>query len=274
MIEAGPPNLMTRSGWSPQSLAAGERVTAAAHPMRNGDRNVALGESVIKDDGTFLPIRETAVVSELNTPLDATTSVNESVFGRWIAIWDPELAGRFLQPSSGWAVTEAGREAIEAYDVSVNPSQDCNFEKPPFAMIWPSVRDIVSEDDLVRIRFELLPDRVIDLNASGHDGARYSPGGHSISRFEGTILVVDTDNFEEHRRGLAQGLPSSREKRLIERVELDSGGTELVYRFQVEDPIYLSEPMTGTIRFAHSPGLGLESIECDPAIARRYLDYE
>lgn len=274
MIEAGPPNLMARAGWSAESLSVGESVTATVHPMRTGTRGVALGNSITKQDGIVLPIRETALPTELSTPDGSTLVAADEIFGRWIAVWDVELAGRFLQPASGWSVTDAGRSAIEAYDVSDSPSKECNFEKPPFAMIWPSVRDIVSDGNLVRIRFELLPDRVIHLDATSREGAQYSPDGHSIGHFDGEALVVDTDHFEAHRRGLGQGLPSSREKRLVERFELSADGKEIIYSFRVEDPIYLVDPMSGTIRFQHRPDLTLESVPCDPEIAGRYVDYE
>jgi hypothetical protein len=280
MIEGGPPNLMSRSGWSSQSLTVGERVVASVHPMRNGNPGVALGESLTKADDTFLPIRETAVPSDLVEPAETSPVSTDSIFGRWIGIWDPAIAGRFLQPAgewpaSGWPANAAGLEAIQAYDALLSPSQNCNLEKPPFAMIWPGVRDIVADGDVVLMRSELLPERVIHLDApSIPEVAQYAPDGYSIGHFEGTALVVETTFFEEHRRGLAQGLPSSRQKHLIERFDLGSDGTELIYEFRVEDPVYLSEPMTGTIRLAHSPNLDLVSIECDPQIARRYLDYE
>jgi hypothetical protein len=273
MIEAGPPNLMSRSGWSRDSLVAGESITAVVHPMRSGHRNVVLGNAIVKQDRTILPIRETSLPSALTTP-EGSTAVAADIFGRWLPLWDLGLASRFLQPATGWSVTEEGRAAVEAYDGSENPSQDCNFEKPPFSMIWPSPKDIVADGDSVRIRYELSPDRVIHLNSTTHQGAPYTPDGHSIGHFEGGTLVVDTDHFAAHRRGLGQGLPSSEQKHLVERFELDASGTQIAYRFEVEDPVYLAEPMTGTIRLAYRPNVTFESVECDPDIARRYLDYE
>jgi hypothetical protein len=189
-------------------------------------------------------------------------------------VWDLELAGRFLSPENGWSVTEARRTAVESYALSDNPSKDCNFEKPPFAMIWPSVIEIEADGDLVRLRFELLSDRIIHLDEVTHEGAPYLPDGHSIGHFEGKTLVVDTTHFEAHRRGLGRGLPSSREKHLIEQFELDSSGTEIAYHVSVTDPVYLAEPMSGTIRLQHRPDLAQELVECDKAIASRYTEYE
>lgn len=274
MIEGGPPNLMARAGWSARSLIIGETVTAAIHPLRDGNQRIALGNSITKEDGTILPIRGAALPAELSTPDQTTLIDTDDIFSRWSPVWDPELAGEFLAPERAWPITEAGRAAIESYVLSDNPSKDCNFEKPPFSMIWPSVIDIESNGDVVRLGFELLPDRVIYMDEGNHEGAQYASAGHSIGYIEGTTLVVDTTHFEAHRRGLGRGLPSSRDKHLIERFELDSSGTEIAYRFWVEDPVYLAEPMTGSIRLQHRPDLAPERVECDRAIASRYLDYE
>ena len=274
MIEGGPPNVMARAGWSARSLAVGDSVTAAVHPLRAGDRRSVLGNAVTKADGTRLPIREAAVPANLSTPERTTLIETDDIFGRWSVVWDPVLAGGFLAPENAWPITAAGRAAIESYGLADNPSKDCNFEKAPFSMIWPGVIDIESDDDVVRFRFELAPDRFIHMGDQNHQGAEYSPAGHSIGSFEGTTLVVDTTHFEAHRRGLGRGLPSSRDKHLVERFELGADDTEMIYRFRMEDPVYLAEPVTGSIRLQFRPDLVPERVECDAAIARRYLEYE
>lgn len=274
MIEGGPPNVMARAGWSARALVVGESVTAAIHPLREGNRRIALGNSITKDDGTSFPIREAAVPANLSTPERTTLIETDDIFGRWSVVWDPELAGEFLAPERIWPITEAGRAAIESYGMADNPSKDCNFEKPPFSMIWPGVIDIEPDGDVVRLRFELSPDRLIHMDDGDHEGAEYAPTGHSIGSFDGTTLVVDTTHFEAHRRGLGRGLPSSRDKHLIERFELASDGSEMIYRFRVEDPVYLTEPMTSSIRLQYRPDLVPERVACDTAIASRYLEYE
>lgn len=274
MIEGGPPNLMARAGWSARSLIIGESVTAAIHPVRNGNQRIALGNSITKDDGTTLPIRGAALPSELSTPDRSTLIDSDDIFSRWTPVWDAQQARAFLAPEGAWPLTEAGISAIESYVLSDNPAKDCNLEKPPFSMIWPSVIDIESDGDIVRLSFELLPDRIIHMDGQSHEGAEIAPNGHSIGYFEGTTLVVDTTNFETHRRGLGRGLPSSPEKHLIERFELGPTGTEISYQFWVEDPVYLQEPIAGRMQLQHRPDLIPERVACDRVIASRYLEYE
>jgi hypothetical protein len=56
VIEGQSPRIMSLFGWSQGSLAAGDRVTVAANPTRNQNRTMALGRSVLKQDGTVLQI--------------------------------------------------------------------------------------------------------------------------------------------------------------------------------------------------------------------------
>jgi hypothetical protein len=43
-------------GWSPKSLARGDRVAVVAHPPQQRTKRLLLGRSVQKPDGTTLPI--------------------------------------------------------------------------------------------------------------------------------------------------------------------------------------------------------------------------
>ena len=50
-------------------------------------------------------------------------------------------------------------------------------------------------------------ERIVHMGAESHDGAAISLQGHSIGRWEGDTLVVDTTHFAEHRVGNAMGVP-------------------------------------------------------------------
>ena len=55
-VEAQSPRIMTVYGWSPKSLAPGDRVVVVANPPQKRGKRLALGRSVQKSDGTTLPI--------------------------------------------------------------------------------------------------------------------------------------------------------------------------------------------------------------------------
>jgi hypothetical protein len=55
-VEAQSPRIMELYGWSPKSLARGDRVVVVAHPPQQRTKRLLLGRSVLKPDGTTLPI--------------------------------------------------------------------------------------------------------------------------------------------------------------------------------------------------------------------------
>lgn len=130
LIEAGTPNVMSRNGWSPESLAPGEEVVVAAHPSRNAERSMALGDFVRKADGTVLGMSQSSLISGLSTPETTAVFTAESISGHWITEFDPELLGKFLRPAASWELTDEGRAAVASYDSAsaVNPAKDCVLE--------------------------------------------------------------------------------------------------------------------------------------------------
>jgi len=270
-IEGQTPSGMSRAGWTRDSLTPGETVTVAANPPRNPDRGIALGHTVLKADGTVLQIPQAGTRGRNTEP--ATIAFASSIEGHWVTRWNPNVALRFLRPQSSLSLTEQGAAAIAGYDSSVNPGNDCVPEPIPYVMIWPNGKLIEVSEEAVFIFDELGPDRRVDLTASSHDGAEPSVGGHSIGRWEDETLVVDTAAFSPHRRGLAVGgLASGPNKHLVERFELSLDGTALFYEFQLEDPDYLAEPVTGTLELAYRPDLPFVNEPCDPESARIYLE--
>jgi hypothetical protein len=102
------------------------------------------------------------------------------------------------------------------------------------------------------IRMELKDvERTVHLDVASHDGVPVSPQGHSIGRSEGEALVVDTARFSEHTMGNTHRVPSGPGKHLIERFRLNSDGSSLTYRFELEDPEYFSTPVVGEVEWAY-----------------------
>jgi hypothetical protein len=55
-VEAQSPRIMTLYGWSPTSLARGDRVVVVINPPQQRNKRLALGRSVLRSDGTTLRI--------------------------------------------------------------------------------------------------------------------------------------------------------------------------------------------------------------------------
>ena len=95
--------------------------------------------------------------------------------------------------------------------------------------------------------------------------------GHSIGRWEGDLLAVDTTNFSDNRSPYQNGIPSGAQKRVVERYRLHEEGTRLTVEFTLEDPEYIAGSMTHTRDLLYSPHLEMTPFNCDPEATRRYL---
>ncbi len=272
-IEGQTPSGMSREGWASSSLLPGDKVIIVANPARDSNRRIALGHTVLKEDGStlFIPQRNRRRDS---APAGLDTShVADSLSGHWVTLWNRDVAMGFLRARTSWQLTEKGVAAMDSYESSLNPGNDCVPEPLPYVMIWRNGKSIDIGVDEVVIRDELGPERRIDLKSKDHTGAEVSTAGHSIGWWVDGVLVVDTVNFAPHRRGLAVGgLPSGPQKHLIERFELSADKTKLQYEFRLEDPEYLSEPVSGELELIYRPDLPFINEPCDLESAQIYLE--
>lgn len=212
-VQAETPSSLALRGWSAESLIPGERVTINAAPARNPARRMAVGAIVVKENGARLNIRP-----DLEVPSDAPTGAAAGFSGHWLTEFDLATQDAFLEPATAWALTEKGKHAVETYDDADNPSKDCVAEPLPYAMIWTLVKTIEVGADRVVIRDGVGGERTIWTDVESHDGARATNLGHSIGRWNGEVLEIDTASFADHRRGNTFGLPSGPLKhRLVSR---------------------------------------------------------
>ena len=82
--------------------------------------------------------------------------------------------------------------------------------------------------------------------------------------------MIDTASFAEHRNGTFWSVPSSPRKHLTERFELAADGRSLTYRFELEDPEYLTRPVSAEATWAYRPDLEFRAEPCDVENARRF----
>ena len=87
--------------------------------------------------------------------------------------------------------------------------------------------------------------RTIHMNETSHPTTiRPSLGGHSIGRWDGDVLVVDTAGF---RPGMmAPPVPSSDKLHVVERFALDSKTMLLTRSYTADDPVYLKGSYAGS----------------------------
>jgi len=265
VVEGLPSTAMKQYGWSPQTLALGERVVVTGNPGRNAARSVMYLRTLRKADAVLYDAA--AVFAPSSRPAAAARA--SGLAGTWSTQVGPAF-GQFLGNQASLPVTPKGAAAMTEFLDTVNPGLQCVPFSAPIYMLLPGFRSIEVSDDVVLIRGEdAAVERVVHLGAT-HAGATASVHGHSVGRWEGTELVVDTTHFAAHRIGNGGALPSGSQKHLVERFTLTPEGG-LTYSFVLEDPEYLTAPVTGSSQWSYRPEVPFAATPCSPDNARRFL---
>lgn len=252
-------------GVTPDSLVPGDRVTAVVNPSRT-KRDEALGQMIIKEDGTLVPLAWQAVGT-----YPANTGVSDSLAGVWLA--DPEGFTAYIRAYGSWALTDRGEEAREAYDPTLISQSRCIPFPPPLLMLYRSINVVEILDDRVLIHSDWMDaERVIytDGRSPPEDGIP-ALHGFSSGSWEDGALAVETRHFSENYAGNNFRVPSGPQKRVSERFTLADDGSHLSYSYVMEDPDYLAAPVTGTTRWDYRPELTPDDVPCDLESAGRYL---
>lgn len=266
-IESDWTNDLIRAGWTADSLRPGDQITARVHPARSSRLHYSNLISLQKQDGTILASWDLGE-REQQTGIERATGIA----GRWL----PTQSIPQFFDSTAARVNEAGARAIDSYREIDNPSIQCTPHPLPMRLGMSHVNDIDIRDDRVVITSESdRESRVIFTDGRDHsaDGER-SLRGHSIGRWEGPVLTVETTLFSEHRRGNGLRIPSGPDKRLTERYEPTPDGSRLRLSYVLEDPEYFVEPVAGEFEWHYAPDFDLIPYSCDLDVARRYLELE
>jgi hypothetical protein len=165
------------------------------------------------------------------------------------------------------AAAEVKRQRLERLRKAENP-EDLGLQDqcltfltsgpPLLPYSYNSNYQIIQTNDVVVVHAEMIHDaRMIYL-----DGRPHAPqslrfwAGHSIGRWEGDTLVVDTTNFNDGGGfyGDAGGnFGWDRNLHLIERVSLLDRDT-LLYRFEVDNPSAFTRPWKGELTMTRATG--------------------
>lgn len=255
-------------GVTPDSLTAGERVTAVIYPSRKSPSEWGLGVEVIKQDGTVVPLQNRFAGRSARR----NTGTATSIAGVWVPRDEDFFA--FTRSRASLPLSEKGRESLERFNVNLSSHAECVAVPPPTLMLYGSIDVVEILDDRALIHSDWMgAERVIytDGRRPG-DGQAPTLYGYSVGHWEGDSLVVETTHFSENNSGVAAGIASGPQKRMRERFTLTDGGAGLSYSFVVEEPQYLTRPIEGSSRWDYRPDLSPDDVPCDLESAARYLN--
>ena len=261
---------LKRNGITPQMLKAGTELRIEGSQARNDARRCFFTD-VYFPDGRALNVNgRTDVQAAL--PVQA----RRDIIGTWLLAPMPNRSTSGPQPMIE-SMTPAGKAAVARY----NPFKDDPvFRCDPVAVrrAWGAPGtplSITIEKDRVILRHEWMDVmRIVYLNQREHPkGGPRSSLGHSIGRFEGDTLVIETGNYSagvlnqyvEMPGQPTRGLLHSAALTTVERLHLDAARQRLVVEVAQKDAEFFTrdfEPVT----FEYAPSdLKLEPFNCLPA---------
>ncbi|HEX7062239.1 MAG TPA: DUF6152 family protein [Woeseiaceae bacterium] len=163
-----------------------------------------------------------------------------------IAIEDVPSAGWGPRPVTLTARGQAEADAFEMWSPEHNPRLRCEPTSILFDWVFDGpVNRITQEPDRIVIDYGLYSfRRVIHMNVDEHpQNLEQSYAGHSIGRWEGDVLVVDTIGFAPGV--LAPPVRHSDQLHVVERFSLDPETMALRRDYIAEDPVYFSDQYVG-----------------------------
>jgi hypothetical protein len=133
--------------------------------------------------------------------------------------------------------------------------------------------DLSEAEEKIYIRSEWFnEERIVWMDGRSHpDPSVTIQTGHSIGRWEGDTLVVDTQNFDDHRSPYQIGVPSGSKKHVVERYTLSENGTSMRVNYVLEDPEFLAEPLDHTNNLFYAPHMQMIGSDCDPENTSYFL---
>jgi hypothetical protein len=271
-IESSSTPVLTRRGWTKDSLEPGDHVTVRAQPYRDRTRNFVLLQTITKSDGMTLasgsgPAPE-GLAARANDIFGVWQTFGARGGGQGIAPGPPD------QPALTLPLTAKALAAAAKFAMRDNPLNECIAPTSPESIGVPYLHAIERSGEHVLLRDEYWEvNRLVYMDGRTHPpSSERAPQGHSVGRWEGDTLIVETTNFADNVWGTARGIPSGAGKRVIERYRLTDDGATMSIDFTIEEPEYLNAPVSGSDRWRYAPYLELLPNTCDLEVAHRYLD--
>ena len=193
LVETGSTPIMRRSGWTEDLISVGDTIRVRLHPEKSGRAHGILNTMELESGEMF---------HQVEGPAEETVAA-ESLTGVWRGAGSVFGLARNIVPNA------AGEAAAAAY-TGPNPELECDPLPAPYSIGSGNyLTGIELLEDRVILRNEFLDsNRTVWMDGRDHpEDGEYTIQGHSIGRWEGETLVVDTRYFEENERGNSRGAP-------------------------------------------------------------------
>lgn len=263
--------VLRRSGWSPEMFVRGKSIKVTGHPHREDPTACTVETMTLGNAPTlerYQQLSDAKSVDRTKRPFRLSNG-KPNLAGEWaqeqqvlatpppgrgrtglvpISQADAIRAGRLPMPAgpAGWfpppvkltAAGQAAAEALRKRPTSENPRLTCQPTSILFDWVFDgAIGRITQSATAIKMEYGVGLTRTVHLNMSAHPAnIKPSRAGHSIGRWDGDTLVVDTVGFVPG--SLAGTLPHSDKLHVVERFTLNPTTLELTRDIVAEDPVY------------------------------------
>jgi len=169
---------------------------------------------------------------------------------------------------AGLRLSEAALDAIQNYDYQTELLSEnaCRAPSVAFYMQAPFPMEIFAGRDLIVFKMEYFDlYRVIFLDGRAHPpaDAPHTLSGHSVGRWDGDVLVVDTTHIAAGTF-MNNGFDHSQDLHLTERFLVSEDGSTLWATQVYEDPATFTGRAARYMAWSKRPGEFVLPYDCDP----------
>ena len=262
---------MLRMGVTPDTFQPGDAIVLIANPNRQPEFRFVNSANFVKGDVRYSRAGITPYETVAQSELAGITGI-ERLAGRWSS------PGGFAGNGSPLPLNDTGKQARADYDPKLSPANTCEPMNFPDMFNAPYLFDLRIEDGVAVLYNQPWEvERRIPL-----DGKLVRPRidglfGVVRGRVEGESLVMESGGYIPSRWGLGSAtqklgggtdMPSSAQKRLVERFSVSDDGQTLIYEYTVTDPAYLTEPYSDILELDRiADSTPMYDYDCEPEAA-------
>ena len=235
---------LSRRGVTEESFQPGESIVVEGVAARRDPLGCEFGASTHADGRVF--VGRTLDNRQTQFNLHFASEDPGTVTGNWIRKRFP--GGGRQDPYDHLFTPEGARVHADYDEVFDSPVLRCSPSSP--LKLWDQpghTVEIRAEGEDLVIQAEFMDSvRVVDMGATEHPSdIERSTLGHSIGRWEGATLVIETARFEP---GVllpnGAGILNSQELVFTERLSVNDEG-DLLVDWTAQDPVHFTGPVTG-----------------------------
>ena len=272
-VEAHAVPVLRRIGITRDTLKVGDAVTVRGPRSRRPEKLLLFGAQITTESGEAFEMLDSIrrapdyYVTDERDGLDQFT-------GKWMTYITGQKVADTRMP-----INAAGREARDNYNALLNSSSECVPMNLPSLLMLPYVYQLTLNGDTLEILHEYSQVRRPAVLDNATPNVTDPTFGSRTGRYEDGVLIIESTGFPSMPAGLASAwdpngngadIPSSEQKKLVERYTLSDDGAQLFLDYTVTDPVYLSGAFSDRITWHRMPeDSPIYDFECDADIALR-----